>query len=457
MLDGVKAAIFRSVGRALGYGGVGLVSSSWRAWTPIVREPFTGAWQQNAAAYTTTVLSNPTVFACVSLIQGDIGKIPLNLVELNDDGIWDVATNPAYSPVLRRPNRYQTRQQFVESWINSKLNFGNTYVLKMRDTRGVVNAMHVLDPCRVQVLVAPDGSVLYGLYVDDLVGLDATDVAAPASEIMHDRFNCFYHPLVGLPPLYAAALPASQGLSIANNSSGFFANGSQPGGILTAPGAISDDTAARLKAYWDANYTGANVGKVAVLGDGLKYEQLTQNAVDSQLIEQDAATKEAIAECYHVPKYMVGVGDPPPYGSVEPLLQLYYAQCIQTLLTAFESVLDAGLEMDPAQWGTEFDVDDLIWMDTPARVKAASDSIGSGAMTPNEARSKYFGLGPVEGGDSCYMQQQMYSLAALAARDAAPPTPAITDGGTPATDPAFAAKFAAALLRKSREVFHATG
>jgi HK97 family phage portal protein len=395
------------------------------------------------------------VFACVTLIQGDIGKIPLNLVELDTDGIWHPSTNSAYSPVLRRPNRYQTRQQFVEAWINSKLNFGNTYVLKMRDTRGVVSAMHVLDPTRVRPLIAPDGSVFYGLYTDDLVGLTEQDVAAPASEIMHDRFNCLYHPLIGLPPLYAAALPASQGLNIANNSSGFFANGSQPGGILTAPGAISDDTAKRLKEYWDTNYTGANVGKVAVLGDGLKYEQLTQNAVDSQLIEQDAATKEAICECYHVPKYMVGVGDPPPYGSVEPLLQLYYAQCIQTLLTSFESVLDAGLELDPAVWGTEFDIDDLIWMDTPARVKAASESIGSGAMTPNEARAKYFGLGPVEGGDSCYMQQQMYSLAALAARDAAPPSPAIAPASPDATtDPAFAAKLAAALLKKSYEVVY---
>ena len=42
-------------------------------------------------------------------------------------------------------------------------------------------------------------------------------------------------------------------------------------------------------------------------------------------------------------------------------------------------------------------------------------------MTPNEARFKYFGLGPVAGGDSCFLQQQMFSLEALAERDAAAP------------------------------------
>jgi phage portal protein BeeE len=31
-------------------------------------------------------------------------------------------------------------------------------------------------------------------------------VIVPAREIIHDRFNCLFHPLVGISPLYAAAL-----------------------------------------------------------------------------------------------------------------------------------------------------------------------------------------------------------------------------------------------------------
>ena len=50
--------------------------------------------------------------------------------------------------------------------------------------------------------------------------------------------------------------------------------------MLTAPGAIADATAARLKTYWDTNFSGDNTGKVAVLGDGLKYEAMSVNAVE---------------------------------------------------------------------------------------------------------------------------------------------------------------------------------
>jgi HK97 family phage portal protein len=116
-----------------------------------------------------------------------------------------------------------------------------------------------------------------------------------------------------------------QGLAIQNNSSQFFANGSNPGGVLTAPGAINDETAKRLKDYWDQNFTGANVGKVAVLGDGLKYEAMIVNAVDAQLIEQLKWTAETVCSCFHVPSFMIGLGAAPHFATgVEPLLQLYY-------------------------------------------------------------------------------------------------------------------------------------
>jgi HK97 family phage portal protein len=395
----------------------------------IVREPFTGAWQANQEIRGDTALSYWAVFACVTLIAADIGKLLLRLVQQDADGVWEETSNPAYSPFLRKPNRYQTINKFVEQWITSKLIAGNTYVLKQRDGRGVVTAGYVLDPQRVTPLVAPDGSVFYQLRRDDLssvVPVEGDDtVAVPAREIIHDTMICLFHPLIGVTPLYACGMSALQGQTIQQNSSKFFGNGSNPGGVLTAPGAISDETALRLKNYWDTNFSGANVGKVAVLGDGLKYEAMTVNATDAQLIDQLKWTGQTIASCYHVPYVMIDSSAGIPYANSEPLVALYYAQCLQSLIVQFESALDDGLgilePVNGTQYGTEFDVDDLIWMDTPTRTKAAHESIGSGGMSPDEARRKYFALGAVKGGDTPYLQQQYFSLAALAERDAADP------------------------------------
>lgn len=426
-------------------------------WWSVIREPFLGAWQRNEEINMDTVLTYSAVFACVTLIAADIAKLCLRLVAQDDNGIWTETESPAFSPVLRKPNRYQTRIKFVEQWIVSKLIHGNTYVLKQRDARGIVTALYVLDPSRVTPLVAQDGSVYYQLKRDDLSGLMRDTVTVPAREIIHDTMVALYHPLIGVSPIYACGLAASQGLSIQSNSNKFFSNGSNPGGVLTAPGAISDETAARLKKYWDENYTGDNVGKVAVLGDGLKYEKMFVNAVDAQLIDQLKWTGDTVCTCYHVPAYMVGIGPPPPYANIEPLLQQYYSQCIQSLLNAFELCLDEGLEL-PKPYGTEFDVNDLIWMDTAAKTKALSDGIGSGGMSPNEGRKKYIGLGPVEGGDTPYLQVQNYSLAALAKRDAgdpfAKPAPLVAvqpSGQADDDDDDLAASFASRVRRKSIE------
>src|SRR5690606_20504727 len=110
---------------------------------------------------------------------------------------------------LRKPNRYQNRIQFFEWWITSKLLRGNTYVLKERDGRGVVQRLHLLDPSRVQVLVATDGSVFYQISQDDLAGVPEASVAVPASEIIHDRMNCLFHPLVGVSPIFASGIAAN--------------------------------------------------------------------------------------------------------------------------------------------------------------------------------------------------------------------------------------------------------
>lgn len=406
-----------------------------RGWFPLISESFPGAWQKNITVDQQTVLTYAAVFACVTAIASDVSKLPLRLVQQDDAGVWTETSSPAFSPVLRRPNRYQTTVWFIEQWMTSKLIHGNTYVLKVYDGRGVVTEMYVLDPLRVRPLIAPDGSIWYELRTDLLSNIGDT-VTVPARVIIHDTMVALQHPLCGVSPLTACGLAATQGLQIQQTATRFFANGSQPGGVLTAPGTISQEVADRLKTEWETKFGGDNAGKVAILGDGLTYASISVNAVDAQLIEQLKWTAEQVCTAYHVPAYMIGIGAPPPYANIEPLLQQYYNQCIQILLTKCERALDNGLGIyepiqtpaGPVQYGTEFDIDDLIWMDSATRTKAAREAIQSGGVSPNEARRKYFGLGPIAGGASAYMQNQMWPLQQLESRPtttapAAPPAP----------------------------------
>ncbi len=387
-------------------------------------------------------LAYDAVFACITQIASDFGSLRTRLMEMDADGIWSEAQSGAFSPVLKKPNRFQNHIQFKEWWITSKLVRGNAYALKERDNRGVVVGLYLMDPWRVTPLVADEGSVFYRLMSDNLAGIpDESGTTVPASEIIHDRMNCLFHPLVGLSPLYACALSALQGLRIQEGSSRFFGNNSSPGGVLTAPANISDATAARLKEHWDANYTGANAGKVAVLGDGLKFEPMRMSAVESQLIEQLKLTAERVCACFHVPASIVGFGSEPVYANGETPQDRYYNRCLRSHIEHFEACLDEGLGLDTSkegvQYRTEMELDGLLRLDSATQIASLKVAVDGAIMAPNEAR-KVMNLRPLDGGNTVYMQQQQYSLRALAERDADKPFARAVSGapGTPAALPA---------------------
>lgn len=384
-------------------------------WTPIIREPFQGAWQRNLEQVNPALASTYWAdFACKTLIARDIAKLPIRLMQKGDNDIWKPVENTAHSPVLRKPNHFQTRIQFVESWILSKLSRGNTYVLKGRDNRGVVTELYVLDPRRVTPLIAEDGSVFYDLAMNELAGLPG-QVRVPATEIIHDRFNCD-HWLVGVPPIYASGLAAMQGLNIQNQSIRLFANNAQPGGILTAPGNIDEADVERMKAQWSDGFTGQNFGKVAVLGSGLKYEKMSLTAVEGQLIEQLGMTAKMVCSTYHVPDFMIGAGPEPSTGSAQERTLRYYQQCLQSLIEDFEVCLDEGLGLtNKPDLGVEFNIDNLLRMDTASQAEAETKLVGGGIKTPNEGR-RAFNLEPIEGGDTVYMQQQDIPMSVAAAQ-----------------------------------------
>ncbi|HBO2015792.1 TPA: phage portal protein [Pseudomonas aeruginosa] len=376
-----------------------------RGWWPLIREPFTGAWQRNKEERIDTLLQYPTLYACVSRIATDIGKMPFSLKAKNSNGIWEVIESPAFSPVLRKPNHYQTAQQFREHWSLSKKTQGNTYALKGRDMRGVVIGLYILDPCRVMPLVSDSGEVFYQLYTDNLNLLPdgETDLIVPATEIIHDRCICPFHPLIGLPPIAAAYWPALKNMRILRSSSEFFANNAQPSGILSAPGAISDGTADRLRAYWNENFTGANAGKVAVVGDGLQFVSLASKSVDSQMVEQLRYSDEQICQPFGIPPFKVGLGSIPAGLGVDAINQLYYDDALQADIQAMECLLSEGLNTYP--YKVDLDESVLMRMDAGKKADYHKTLIDGSIETINDARMS-FNLAPLAGGNTVYMQMQ---------------------------------------------------
>jgi len=382
-------------------------------WKPLIHEPFTGAWQRNEELKIGSLTTYPTLYACLMRITMDIGKLPYVLKSYNSTtNVWSTVTNPAYSPVLRKQNHYQTAQQFREAWMVSKLTQGNTYVLKERDNRGVVVALYVLDPCRVQPMVSDDGFVFYELNVMDRSLLPADygrqTLVVPASEIIHDRCITLHHQLIGVPPVCAAYWPAVKNLKILKSSSEFFGNNAQPGGILTAPAGMSEQDAKEIQQFWQSNYSGQNSGKIAVLGADMKFTSFAMKSADSQLVEQMRYSDEQICQPFGIPPFKIGIGSIPAGMKTDDINLLYHSDALQTHIEAMENLLDEGLKISEPL-GIEMDIEPLLRMDLGKQAEVITKLTGGPVLTPNDGRVR-LGYGPLEGGDTVYMQQQDYPL-----------------------------------------------
>lgn len=381
----------------------------------LILEAFPGAWQRNVEVTQENVLGNFAVFSCISLIAGDISKMPALLMNENESGIKVPQKRGTLAALLKRPNSFQNRMQFFENWVNSKLSTGNTYVLKIRDSAGRVEQLRILDPLRVRPLVSDHGEVFYEVNPDNLCGL-TEQVIVPAREMIHDRFNCLFHPLVGLSPIFACGMAATQGNNILENSAKFFQNGGKPSGVITVPGNVDEEQAKVIKNNWDTGYSGVNAGKTALLSSGANYVPISITAVDAQTVEQLKMTGEIVCSAFHVPPYKAGIGSAPTLDNIEALEQQYFSQCLQTLIEAIEICLDDSFDL-AADQSVEFRTDVLLRMDTERRYKTYNEAVKGGILAPNEARRKE-NLLPVQGGETPYLQQQNFSLAALAKRDA---------------------------------------
>lgn len=404
-------------------------------------EPFTQAWQrglENSGARDPSLLAFSGVYACVTIISQDIAKLPARLIRLLDDEVTEKPDRASpYHRLLRKPNSYQTSLEFFQLLVSCRLIRGNAYVFKEFDMRGVPTAMHILHPDRVRVMIEPTTKEVFYQYtpwandmvnMQDFSGQEGT-VMIPARYIIHDRINCLWHPLIGTSPLFAAAVSASMGGRMMLNSQSLFANMARPSGLLTAPGEIKDTTAERLKRDFEANYSNGNIGRTAVLGDGLEWKAMVMTSQDSQLIEQLKWTIEDVARVYRVPMFLLAEITRNTYKNSEEAAQMYFSGCLQYHIESIESRFTMEFGLDDTVQYVSFNTRVMFRMDTKERFTAYREGIAAGILAPNEARA-WEGLGPVKGGEEPRMQMQYVPLSTPI--PAPVPTPA---PGAPAPSP----------------------
>lgn len=349
-----------------------------------------------------TAMQVSAVMACVAIRSEDLAKLPLHLYRPIDGGGKKLAADHPIERLLRKPNFWQTRFEFVEQMQAMYLLRGRAPAIIIRDVLGRPRALWPVNPDHVVLMESPGGQLFYqvarnGLFENAL--LAGFPPLIPAADVLDLRWLS----LNGLTPLSRIHLGRDTiGLALAQerHAAKLFGNGARPGGVLQTDQKLDDDTITRLRAKWNDTYgTLENAGKTAVLEQGLKWAALGMSMVDAEAMDARRFSVEEIGRHFRVPMYKLGVIERGAPTNINQLDQEYANNVVGTDAIRWEHKLgdrfgfasdyeSAIGEQGDAGVFAFFDLDAGLRADILTRYQAYRGAIAGGFKTPNEVRRR---------------------------------------------------------------------
>lgn len=229
-----------------------------------------------------------------------------------------VPGHPLYFLLHDSPNPEMTSFIFRETAMVSLLLWGNFFAQILRDGMGRVVGLYPLLPNRMSVDRDEHGELVYTYtpMSDSNPNLKSgQSIKLRRQDVLHIP-GLGFDDLMDYSPIAMARNAVGMTLACEEYGSAFFANGTRPSGVLKHPGVLKDPS--KLRKSWQAVYGGSgNTGKIVVLEEGLKYQQVSIPPEEAQFLETRKFQINEIARLYRVPPHMIGDLEKATFSNIE--------------------------------------------------------------------------------------------------------------------------------------------
>ena len=191
------------------------------------------------------------------------------------------------------------------------------------------------------------------------------------------------------------------GLSLAQEQqyARLMGNGARPSGVLSTEQRLTDTSAARIRADWEAMNSGlANAGRTAILEQGLKWTPLTITSVDLQFLQMRQFQVIEICRIFRVPPHMVGDMARGSFNNIVQQSQEYRNHTLTSHTDIWEKRFAFTFDLVDDIEEVDFDESALLKADLTARYNAYRVGVLTGWDTRNEVRVAE-GKNPLDGLD----------------------------------------------------------
>ncbi|HDC4761030.1 phage portal protein [Enterobacter cloacae] len=344
------------------------------------------------------------VWACVRLLSESISTLPLKIYVRQPDGSRKAATDhPAYSILCRRPNSEMTPSRFMLMVVASICLRGNAFIEKKFIANRLVSLVPLL-PQNMVVKRLTTGALEYK-YTEN-----GNERVIPVKNIMHIR-GFGLDGVCGMMPMKTGRDVIGSAMAVEESAAKIFEQGLQSSGFLTADKALNEEQREVLRKYME-KFTGSkNAGKIMVLEGGLKYQGVTMNPEDAQMLESRSFSIEEICRWFRVPPFMVGhtTKQSSWASSLEGMNLQFLTHTLRPLLVNIEQEIGRCLLDSDDDVFAEFSVEGLLRADSAGRAAYYTSALQNGWMSRNDVR-RLENMPPIEGGDIYTVQLNLTQL-----------------------------------------------
>jgi len=360
-----------------------------------------------------TVLGLSTAWACVNLIAGVLGTLPLEVWRNNPrTGFPEQARDHWLSRLIAQPNLEQTKIDVLEFMATSLELRGNAYVRKGRlAAGGSIVSLTPYDPDDVYVSRNWQTGVIE-YRVRDWRGRVDTFTA---DDIWHVR-GFGGSPLGGVSTLAAGRQVFGLAQALDKAAATTFKNGVRPSGILSYQDWLTDTRKADARRDVEKLQGAAQSGKPMILEGGVQWHQISFSPEEAQMLASRGFSVEEVCRLFGTPPVLVGHTEKvSSWGTGIQEITLGWVK--YGLRRRFKRIEESGnmQVLTPADraagYYLRYNIEALLRADSKGRSAFYEVMTRAGIMTINECR-RLEGLPPVPGGDVPRMQAQNVPIGA---------------------------------------------
>jgi HK97 family phage portal protein len=394
-------------------------------WTGSTTDLPPGGWRQfDPYGQYSQLLDVPVFRGIVRVLGNTIGSLPFNVFTEDSAGVRTKAVkHPAYPILHDSPNRYMTSMEMRQAMMLDWCQTGNGYAEISR----IGNRLASVNPLQTYRMHPQFDR---GQFVYRYSSLDGKQEDYMPEDVVHIK-NPTSNGYIGMPHVPPSLV--QRAIDTHSYGGNFMRNQGRPSGILSSDQnrPANDVESDKLKAAWDAAFSGANAGKTAVLWKNLKYQAVSVSPEDAQYNETMLQLNAEFAGIFGVPLNLLDQTDKTAtYASAEQFSIQFVRFVIGTLAEMMEQAFNKKLFPTEPNVFCELDIDGLSRGDSAAQATTFSSYTQNGIMTRNEVRRK-LNLPEMPDGDELTAQINLAPLDELnKPPEPAPiPAPPVKDSG----------------------------